>query len=68
MKKARNWVLLLSGLAVIAHETLASGRPRIELLIIAGQLCGLPFVLRLDDALRSRSQRRSGVSRARQRS
>lgn len=67
MKAARNWVLLLGGLMVIAHETLMMGRPRIELLIVAGQMLGLPFVIRLDDALRSRSRRQSGQPRIRSR-
>jgi hypothetical protein len=51
----RDTVLLVGGLALLAHETLIVPEPRVVLLTIAAAMIGLPATLRLDQAVRSLS-------------
>ena len=46
----RDVVLLIAGLALLAHETIVAPEPRIALLTLAAAMLGLPATLRLDRA------------------
>lgn len=63
MKNWRNALYPVAGLAVIGHETLIScARPRVELLVVAMSLCGLPIMKRADEVITSVTRRRHGSS------
>lgn len=48
----RDVVLLLGGLAILAHEVFAAGGPRTELLTIAAGMIGLPATFLADRKLK----------------